>query len=197
MKISFLNGNSNIISGNSFLEKLDFLYDMYETTALIPLFFFTVYRFYYQLPIEEYMGTDNEKKRLPKYSIDNFLKIATIYPLIYFNLQTVLQILSGKYENLSNLIHLLQSITLIIALWTSMSINYYPWFLISPVALYFLNNISSWYYFGLYILFITNVILCLVGLRLSPWKLRNNYQLISRLLFTLVILSVIKHLINN
>jgi hypothetical protein len=197
MKISFLNGNSNIISGNSFLEKLDFLYDMYETTALIPLFFFTVYRFYYQLPIEEYMGTDNEKKRLPKYSIDNFLKIATIYPLIYFNLQTVLQILSGKYENLSNLIHLLQSITLIIALWTSMSINYYPWFLISPVALYFLNNISSWYYFGLYILFITNVILCLVGLRLSPWKLRNNYQFIARLIITLVILSVINHLINN
>ena len=186
------NSIDSLFSGKPLSQKIDSIWYIYQLFSLLPIFYALIHRFYNQLPLEDYLGKNNQKKKFPSFTLDRAIKLALIIPLFYCNYLTISTIMSNQFTNFPILI---KNITSLILLWLTLNLNYYPWFVIFPIDFYSLNNCLNLSSNCSSMVFLFSIGICVLGLSQNPWRDRKNYNAIRYLILVLVLLNIINYYI--
>ena len=170
----------------SFLTRVDCLWSVYQFFSFFPMFFCTLYRFYYQIPHSPYIRNNNLP--FPQNMIETFVRFSTLMFVLFYIPQTVLRLFVP--QNLNNVLLLIHHFATFYGAYVFIRIEYYPWFTLGPLAFHslLLAMPTATY---LYYPYIILILMCSYGVSIEPYSKRKGYKNINTYIIMLSIVLVI------
>jgi len=150
--------------------KLDFMWLYYQALVLYPMAAITIYRFFRQIPNEEYYDL---KKEIPSSYLDEFCRVFIIIGSLYYFVSGIL--LVPNIKSPCQLFSLLHHMVSVYGSRHWYNVTYYPWFMYAPLTFHSLlvvyPNLGLLNYIYLMLL-----IIWYYALGQKPYKCREGYQ---------------------